>query len=275
MLTRCSAANKCCPKFPEEDFSDPLASQATANLYCNPYMLEELTGPGSMPDHGDFPPGAISLMYSPPLEAEHEDSDGDVDEWMRDYADRRLDNVGHLMRMPPSAAQTRTASPGAALKMNRQGEARMNPTKEPEVLKTIQRQSTGEGARRSPSEPPSYYSTATPSAASRSSRSQTPTATTPRRCAGDAGDVQPSVDPEFYSKELENPWLAAQMNFRGRRMFADENNTRNTDIGAASISTIKKCIAKAQYLPEQQRPNSEKWTERWSNIQMSKKEVVL
>lgn len=292
MLTRCVASGKCCPKLPEEDFGRP---GENAHLYCNPYMLEEL----SAPEHGDFGPGALSLMYAPPMEPEGDDfSDGDVDEWMQDpqACEQNFANVAQLMRMPPSTARTRAASPGAALLASSPRGPFAALQKRAATLQMVHDQavnveglagapmsppspSTGstrprpfEGTLRNRSEPPLNRNADLPSAASRVARSQTPSATTPRRCNGDNGDVQPSIGPGYYPSESDNPWLAAQMNFRGRKMFGDEN-VCNSDIGAASISTIKKCIAKAQCLPEQQRPNSEKWTERWNGIQVKQKDL--
>jgi hypothetical protein len=89
----------------------------------------------------------------------------------------------------------------------------------------------------------------------------------------DPGHPPTNVGSEFYPGEMNNPWLAAQMNFRGRRVFADEN-VRNAEVGANSIATIKKCMEKAQSLPEQQKPNSDKWTERWAAVRVQGKDVL-
>merc|ERR1740130_336131 len=206
--------------------------------------------------------------------------------------ERHCADASSFMRMPPSTARTRSASPGAALLATTPGAAMAMHRNAAVTQQQLRNQHQGfdamdrlqsstvpraaEGALRSPSAPPSVGSVlprnAVPSAASRGARSHVPSATTPRRCEGDAGDVQPSLGPEYYASENDNPWLAAQMNFRGRRMFADENACKS-DIGAASISSLKKCIAQAQCLPEQQKPNSEKWTGRWSGMQVQNKEM--
>mmetsp|Transcript_141178 Transcript_141178/g.245821 ORF Transcript_141178/g.245821 Transcript_141178/m.245821 type:complete len:314 (+) Transcript_141178:160-1101(+) len=313
MLQRCVATNRCCPKLPEEEFCDPNSTQAAAKLYCNPYMLEELAGPGMLPTNGEFPPSALSLMYSPPMDTDQghiseDDGPEDIDEWMTPFVDGlegSASQTPHVMR--PVTPRTQPASPGLALLASTPREEMYahEDTDEfsglPASASIGNRDYTGlstpstassanpqwregkEGTRRSPSAPPSAPRSLN-TAAIRSARSATPSSTTPRRCAGDAGDVQPSLGPMYYpagpqqdywlaAQAAENPWLAAQMNFRGRRMFGDETNS-NPDAGAATIATIRKCIEKAQGLPEQQRPNSEKWTERWSSMQVESKDVL-
>jgi len=266
-----------------------------------------------LPTNGEFPPSALSLMYSPPMDTDQghiseDDGPEDIDEWMTPFVDGlegSASQTPHVMR--PVTPRTQPASPGLALLASTPREEMYahEDTDEfsglPASASIGNRDYTGlstpstassanpqwregkEGTRRSPSAPPSAPRSLN-TAAIRSARSATPSSTTPRRCAGDAGDVQPSLGPMYYpagpqqdywlaAQAAENPWLAAQMNFRGRRMFGDETNS-NPDAGAATIATIRKCIEKAQGLPEQQRPNSEKWTERWSSMQVESKDVL-
>lgn len=49
-----------------------------------------------------------------------------------------------------------------------------------------------------------------------------------------------------------------------------EAKTCTSEAGAASIAAILQCVAHAQDLPAQQRPNSEKWTGRWVNYDAEK-----
>lgn len=273
-------------------------------------MLEELSGPGVMPTNGDFPPSAMSLMYSPPMDTEGDNSEDDVDghedadEWMTPFID---DLNGGDKPMRPITPRTRPASPGLALLASSPGDFEHEDTEEfsslpPASLAT--RDYTGlstpstassahshwregkQGVRRSPSAPPSAPRSMLGGCANRNARSATPSSTTPRRCAGDAGDVQPSLGPPYdlagqqplnrlaLQGALDDPWLAAQMNFRGRKcMFGDELSS-NPDAGAATIATLMRCIKEAQGLPEQQKPNSEKWTERWAQVKLDSKDVL-
>lgn len=130
------------------------------------------------------------------------------------------------------------------------------------------------GPRASSAEPfdgPLAHSAA---AQKRLARSATPS--TPRRCAGDPGDVQPCLGADFFAPAgggsggaEKDAW---QMSFHGRRLYGDENEFTG-DAGAATIATLKRCMEKAQGLPVQQKPNSDKWTERWSSFQVDRKDV--
>mmetsp|Transcript_9338 Transcript_9338/g.20786 ORF Transcript_9338/g.20786 Transcript_9338/m.20786 type:complete len:277 (-) Transcript_9338:87-917(-) len=268
MLNRCVATNRCCPKLHEEDLEATEGQNATMHLYSNPYMLEEMAFPQALqysldntPDGADFPPGALSLMYSPPPEAEDEFSD---EEWLQEESaspsqvvvDAYL-NVPHLMR--PNLRETLRSLQGSL-------DATPSGTRP-----TAQRPEGGRGRSSSPSRvafaEEGNAGVARSSSASRLSgpgntqpmswtvraRSPTPAPMTPRRSEGDSGDVQP----EALSRD------ALQLRSTSRTLAS--NGSCASHVGASSIAAIMACVKKAETLPEQQRPNSDKWVDRWSS----------
>jgi len=197
--------------------------------YCNPYMLE-LAGPSALSlsamDNEEFPPAALSLMYTPPVDDDDdEDSDReDMDEWVQNVDE--LLNVSKLMR-PTVSKLMRPSTPRAGVSPHR-GISNLSP---------------------------SLVRPTTPRAA-------------PRRAVGDPGDVQPSV-PHVEETAPKGGSRSTSTTRRGHSQSPSEEG--NSDVGAESIASINRCIAKAQGLPEQQRPNSEKWTERWASLKVDHK----
>eukprot|EP00439_Symbiodinium_sp_Y106_P060991 s248_g9.t1 len=84
MLHRCAVSNACCPKLSEEDFNG-LSAFGNAQMYVNPFLYDPSQAPlhfsmGGEDDGGDFPPGALALMYDPPID---DDLDS-PDDWTGD-----------------------------------------------------------------------------------------------------------------------------------------------------------------------------------------------
>ncbi|CAE7379669.1 unnamed protein product [Symbiodinium natans] len=261
MLHRCAVSNACCPKLSEEDFSG-LSAFGNAQMYVNPFLYDPSQAPlhfsmGGEDEGGDFPPGALALMYDPPID---DDLDS-PDDWTGDPGDqgsslplssglrpsaplqpvpsdsplqpssgssmRKLpDSVGHVGSLPSSEGRPKTSLLGSAV-----GSATPS----------------GLGAHGVPSKPFGPAS----------------------RKEGD-GSLKP------LGGMLPEP---GPINIRPARVTEDsaprtfsrsirEAQSCTSEVGAASIAAILECVEQAEDVPKQQRPNSEKWSERWNAVKV-------
>eukprot|EP00930_Biecheleria_cincta_P055008 TRINITY_DN41380_c0_g1_i1.p1 TRINITY_DN41380_c0_g1~~TRINITY_DN41380_c0_g1_i1.p1 ORF type:complete len:332 (-),score=45.33 TRINITY_DN41380_c0_g1_i1:37-1032(-) len=118
MLHRCAATSACCPKLSEEDVVGMGLGPAGrgTQFYSNPFMHEEHPqlhfSMGGDDEGSDFPPGALALMYDPPIDDELE-LDGGSDEWNSDVNSAMPKLMGNesalpLKRSGPMGPQLRT-----------------------------------------------------------------------------------------------------------------------------------------------------------------------
>eukprot|EP00747_Dinoflagellata_sp_TGD_P169662 gnl/TRDRNA2_/TRDRNA2_199211_c0_seq1.p1 gnl/TRDRNA2_/TRDRNA2_199211_c0~~gnl/TRDRNA2_/TRDRNA2_199211_c0_seq1.p1 ORF type:complete len:258 (-),score=40.78 gnl/TRDRNA2_/TRDRNA2_199211_c0_seq1:86-859(-) len=257
MLHKCVVAGRCCPRLPDQEFcADPTVRQEDHHLYGNPYMMEAMGGPDIYNHETDeFSPEALALMYAPPLSDsrggrclagdgdEHSDHSGDVNEWLQD--------VDELIDVPTIARPlARSASPGTALAVDH----------------GASRKHFGPGPR----------------GAGSNSGKRSPT---PRRAVGDISEDVQAVDPLEVGgsprKGLSTPRGASaggRQSSPVRQSQAAESpqpTMLGSEVGDASIEVLRQCIKKAQCLPEQQRPASEKWVSRYSAMNVKAPEVGI
>jgi len=273
-------------------------SQATVNLYNNPYMLEEFADQSAMNlgfDGPDFPPGALSLMYSPPPCQEDDFSDEGVhlQEWPQDDFDL-TNGVPKLMSLnsnPPvvplpamnlgaairsggpvstgGGAQRRHHSMDAAYGYGHEGgggRGSHGPFREVSdsfALASATAFVADEGRPRAlegmNSGPRSLSVPRLPAERTHliAPRYAAHSPDTPRLAAGDTMDVQPEVTSrEMPVGECEPMTL-----------YGDRPQNSLAQFGQITSAEILRCVQKAQAIPERQRPNTEKWTKRWGNFQ--------
>jgi len=263
MLQRCVATNRCCPNLTESEIQaaphDPTDPRLSANLYCNPYLQEELGSSAAWlsavdGNPSDFPTSALALMYAPPLderdrEAHEADrlSDDcnleDDDDWMQDGS--YPIGVGNIERL--------LANPS-------------KPSRSPSPMRP------GSVQQRTP-----RTFVATPPAEQQNR--QCPRPETPRQSEGDSGDVDPKLIMESTrpsvttatqsQREPSSGWLSRESS-RWSAGKGAAGHPGGADVGALTIASINRCVAKAQGLPEQQRPNSDKWVDRWEALKGEK-----
>eukprot|EP00435_Cladocopium_sp_Y103_P069223 s645_g32.t3 len=224
MLQRCAVSNACCPKLSEEDFTGFNAFGNT-QMYLTPFMYDPSAPHGQeVDDLGDFPPGALALMYDPPID---DDLDSPSD-WTNESdwtfsapsgsrpALQRIDVDNLEQSIGITVPQSRGALPGRALSATPNGlgahglpSTSFGPTSRSEILKPLVADAGVAAAK------------------------------TNRRVS--LGDDEHS---RTFSRSVR------------------EAQTCTSEVGAASIAAILECVEQAQDVPRQQRPNSEKWSER-------------
>ncbi|CAL1125674.1 unnamed protein product, partial [Cladocopium goreaui] len=206
-------------------------------MYLTPFMYDPSAPHGEeVDDLGDFPPGALALMYDPPID---DDLDSPSDwtnesEWTfsapsgsRPALQRiDVDNLEQTMGM--TVPRSQGALPGRALSATPNGlgahglpSTSFGPTSRPEILKPLV---VDAGA----------------------------SAKTNRRVS--LGDDE---QPRTFSRSVR------------------EAQTCTSEVGAASIAAILECVEQAQDVPHQQRPNSEKWSERLRTFEPTSRSELL
>eukprot|EP00933_Yihiella_yeosuensis_P035297 TRINITY_DN2881_c0_g1_i2.p1 TRINITY_DN2881_c0_g1~~TRINITY_DN2881_c0_g1_i2.p1 ORF type:complete len:320 (-),score=46.19 TRINITY_DN2881_c0_g1_i2:286-1245(-) len=314
MLHRCVASSACCPQLKDEDIT---GSGPTPQFYSNPFFYEDMSIPAALrlnndhddeEDGGEFPPGALALMYDPPID---DDLGSDGDDWGQSISRppsskpmvRRNDPLGMQLRGTPTPQNggyggvSRAAgdtgidyplSPNASLKAARMGPATysansQNDNPRPPSINHVgssgQPRPVGDvhspGGNLSASSTQYVYSTPQksgfgPSRPNNSSLS-------PK--VGQAGNRQVQqeeeneniVQPRTQSRTLR----AAEMHLDQRQPKSFSRSVREaqackSEAGQASIAAILQCVAKVEEVPAQQRPNSEKWSERWNGANLQK-----
>lgn len=275
-------------------------------MYGNPYMHEEYASPWS-------PKGGVDAMMFAYTDSYDDFKDDIKDDDSSSESIEECPPEHHfgepaaaLATQRAATPATRSASPGAALL------ARSSPDRGHRGRKVLEmeeglppprspaggmpldvptpakasspsRYPRNAAGHRYPSAPPSRLSNGDGGPSTKRARSQTPSVTTPR-CHGDMGEVHGDIIDSLQSSrdcdkprnvfdKVDNPWFAAQMNFQGQRASNIEDGT-SADMAAASIATLKKCMAQAEHLPSQQKPNSEKWTGRLSRVQLQGQDAI-
>lgn len=322
MLHRCAASSACCPKLSEEDVLGMGLGPAGrgTQFYSNPFMHEEHPqlhfSMGGDDEGSDFPPGALALMYDPPIDDELE-LDGGSDEWNPDLNSSMPKLMGNEGVMPLK----RNGPLGPQLRSGRQGQPQLRPGDRgpearfgPEIQKPlspdikvslasherpISVRRSGAQAQSAPSE--LAASTVNPSSPSRgaspgkprclpSRGGDRPTSATPEgrgahgHAASHASFGPPSRKLEGESNVPEKMLVTGVQQPRTQSRSLMQPSTRGTncdqprtfsrsvrdaqactsEAGAASIAAILQCVEQAEEVPVQQRPNSGKWSERWS-----------
>mmetsp|Transcript_47337 Transcript_47337/g.135743 ORF Transcript_47337/g.135743 Transcript_47337/m.135743 type:complete len:303 (-) Transcript_47337:103-1011(-) len=289
MLHRCVASNRCCPKVRDEDFGPHDGHSSQGQLYGNPFLQEDAALQYNMlSGSGEFPPGAMNFMYDPTADAGMDvgsdpgDCDELTDDWVQDVDEvasasalacaglvklKQSDGpMGAAMRagsaMIPAHSEVRTAS-GAATSAGLHGRHR-----------NASAPATGS---RSPGAPalsvPRTSAPATPRGLGVHSVPPAPPPPPPRSSTSRAGGGvgfspgrPPLPTPVSCSSEAAKPGqpMAPSMPGGGFATIASsEARQCASQAGAASIAAILQCVAQAQELPAQQRPNSEKWQGRF------------
>jgi len=182
--------------------------------------------PGEKSEDGGFLPGDLALMYDPPM---NDDLDYTSDEQEADVPVERRGNMGPQLRSPvllqpagPAAQKSTPRSDGVALAL-------------PSSPQQLPKSSTPFGPCRD------RLQEDVPVKASQSrSLPQMKALPTQPAMPGRAGASQPRT----FSRSV-----------------ADAKSC-SSEVGAASIAAIMQCVAQADEIPSQQKPNSEKWSER-------------
>jgi len=304
MLLKCIAIGRCCPKPPEEELcADP--SSNGGKLYCNPYMLEGLTGqPYNIGEGDNFPPGANALMYNHGTDAQEAESDeGSLPDVGEDIGQ---DGVGipqsfRVRAGSASPSRPRVASPGrgeitpgGSLVSTNRGNS--SPSREGIGAPNGAAPGAphdglhghGVGFETCHRPPPSgagrgasaFWGSSIPSRSSTSpgQQSQVPFGSGTPIPMIPGGPVIMGDDGGFRDHRAQTPFRSFDgSNVQRQPVYKDGDRSASwapidfpvpgegygSNIGASSISVIQNCILKAKGLPEQQKPNSEKWTSRW------------
>lgn len=280
MLHRCVATNRCCPKLHEDELGVEAMSRST-HMYNNAYMHEELAHSSAlhgMEDGSDFPPGALALMYDPPTT----DWDDISEDWGQGADD--VSSAPELMSSPSKGASLRgnalqregspgplafaVLSPGGGLR----GGWAIAPSS------SLPSDSVGDegfaSSTRSPSTPrlvaPSRPRGAGPAPRGWGAHAgDLGSATCQPLASGDVASraTRPAAPPrttcDFSSHAVGVQQRSLSRSFRDAQSCTSE-------VGAASIAAIMQCVAQAKDLPLQQRPNSQKWAERWAAYHLEK-----
>ncbi|CAJ1326894.1 unnamed protein product [Effrenium voratum] len=236
MLHRCAATNHCCPKLSEEDFNG-LSAFGNAQMYVNPFMYDP-NAAFAGEETGDFPPGALALMYDPPI-----DDDLDSPDWAGDtaFGDSGVRGIQLQPELSPSPLE------------------RLN-VEATELSPSVGFLPESRGAL-----PPRSGTTATPSGLGAHGLGFGPNS---RRSPADSNLKPLGMDPGAIRMPLAETVHDAQPRTFSRSVR--EAQTCTSEVGAASIAAILECVEQAQDVPQQQRPNSEKWSERWRACQPRK-----
>lgn len=284
MLNRCAATTRCCPKLLEADLSGDGARAHAAQVYSNPYMhdLFDQQGNGKLPldgddDGADFPPGAISLMYDP--FADDPDDVGEGDHQAPDSSDCARIPVAapgrsaspppsHPLKLPPAPMQRVPATTGSLATPRGWGAHGHSPSPSPATVSG------------SPAEKPSP-ATVSGSISGRSTASggtsngiggaAGTTGGNNSDSGSPAGDIAGQAIPTS-PKSVDSNSRESEVSVQPRTFSRSLRDARscNSEAGASSIAAIMQCVAQAQDVPVQQRPNSEKWTERWAGMNVDK-----
>eukprot|EP00434_Breviolum_minutum_P020657 symbB.v1.2.018214.t1/scaffold1445.1/size118272/5 len=227
MLQRCAVSNACCPKLSEEDFTG-FNAFGNAQMYLTPFMYDP-SAPlnyGEEGDLGDFPPGALALMYDPPID---DDLDSPSD-WTHGDAELSMEGSGSMPRQLQRIDVDNL---------------------EQSIAPPIHR-----GAL-----PPRGGTTATPDGLGAHGLPSTSFGPNSRRSNADAG-LKPLVPDTGLRGAASRRVSLGDEQPRTFSRSIREAQTCTSEVGAASIAAILECVEQAQDVPQQQRPNSEKWSER-------------
>lgn len=305
MLHRCIATNRCCPKVHEDDFgADGLGNGA--HIYSNPYMHEDMSQPSAMCfdliEGADFPPGAVSLMYDPPMDDELDDADGHAaaEEWVQDVDDlikvpklASAANGGLHPRKPTSlGVSMRKVDPIRSLAERGRGLSPAGPAGTTPASPSGMRRPAVAG---SPATPRGFGVHVVPAGNAGARGRSAGAAFVPPVAAsgGDAGEddldgsarldvsegspARPLASPpgRAASRPPRSEAVQPSPGDEGGQPRSMSRSLRDaqacqSEAGAASISAIMQCVQASQAVPAQQRPNSEKWAGRWAGYNLEK-----
>eukprot|EP00931_Biecheleriopsis_adriatica_P048285 TRINITY_DN27895_c0_g1_i1.p1 TRINITY_DN27895_c0_g1~~TRINITY_DN27895_c0_g1_i1.p1 ORF type:complete len:356 (-),score=44.23 TRINITY_DN27895_c0_g1_i1:69-1055(-) len=317
MLHRCAASSHCCPKLHEEDFGAAFGGGPGPQLYSNPFFYEEghagvHFSMNGEEESGDFPPGALALMYDPPIEDDLDDGSESYPDLHSYSAGRNgLQGVALAKRSGPLGPQLRSPqlrpnpagypgggprySAGAADDkveddFSQDVEKPWCPPTWPKAthlttLEGVAHTTQSPGARRaaSPGRPRDGRASLSPSAGKSSHGAVASTSFGPSSKKEElkpigAGRLSNPDHSDPVTQQSRMPSLPAkqvtvtQTGLAAKGTGADQPRTFSRSIreaqactseaGAASIAAILQCVEQAEMVPEIQRPNSEKWSER-------------
>jgi len=220
------------------------------HAYHNPYVNEAFSNPEAMTGMGgqDFAPGAESLMYNPPMDwhgdaygqDEYDGEEGHDDTWYQHIGGSWTGNPTQRGR-PTGGGSSGSHVTGGLSTYGGYGAGGL-PTYGPDGGRSS---SVPRQGRAASNDPP----------------------VSPRRVDGDFGDVHPEVTSREMTG-LSREMTQSDFDENAGKGIARIQGTQNA--GQNTIDAIMKCVQKAHNLPPQQRPNSEKWTDRWANLEPEK-----
>lgn len=312
MLHRCAAVHACCPKLRDDDFG----TEAAHHLYNNPYMQEDMLQSGNIDLLGEgaqFPTGALSLMYVPPVDDMDDMSDGESsDDWLQDTEDVNdlmnvpklisnsppvaknayslgagfrkkentsanvppMANLGKCNRPPSPTSANADADEGGISKTRSSSLPRLSAPSRPRLSARLANAATatplGWGVHaKSPSLGQNAKPATAPRSDAKSSNAPAHALLVPPSFATETTTDSGSSDPSSQSESIQASARTEVSTCCGDSSLKDPSAC-SADVGAASIAAIRQCVAQSQQVPEQQRPNSEKWAKRLAKYDTDK-----
>lgn len=257
MLLKCVAKGRCCPK-PEEEMENDPASHAAMHMYCNPFAdaapISSLMSFSGLDSH-EFPPGSGALMYSPPLDID--DSDSDKEKGCDGVA-AELDEDARIG--PVDVEQLPSGHPPAVVAAHPVG---------------VKGPGAGYPSRRAPSNAKMQqgWNGSMPSHVIVPVRGGLPMA--PQNAAVPMTSPHKNHSPGAQRTRENSPGAQKSPTTEFRQLAPRRLDTTprseayQSDVGAQSIEVLGKCIAKAQRMPSEKQPNSEKWAGRWESTKIN------
>ncbi|CAE8585834.1 unnamed protein product [Polarella glacialis] len=242
MLHRCVAGSTTwCPQLNEDDFGGFVYSGASPQMYSNPFSYEE----------GDFPPGALALMYDPPIDDDLDDSPSWLAPRNGGGGGLGAESLG-TSSFPSTSANTIPF--GMEFNGSFASKGAVSSTDEPDPSNGL----SGYG----------LSGLGVPPIGPNAGPRERPQISLSLKPLGSMG-----FQPRTSSRTLRASAEPSETDDGQPRSFSRtvrEAQSCTSEAGAASIAAILKCVAQVQEVPAQQRPNSEKWSERWNGYHLEK-----
>jgi len=282
MLQRCVTTSHCCQKLAEEDFTGLATLGGGPQVYGNPFVYDEKASILVGEDEGDFSAGALALMYDPPM---NDDLDYGSDEL---HLDGHAQSVTAPKRDGPVGPHIRSSALPQPYAGASNSATRFGPQVEKPWIPSTS--AVGPGSSQASTLNPQAAGAAYPS---RPSLPQPQSPGKPKQSQTTFGPAQsaPSFGPMSRKAEadsLREEAVVQQTRTQSRSLQkapagkgVDQPRTFSRSVrdaqackseaGASSIAAILQCVAQAEDIPAQQRPNSEKWSERLNDFSPQKK----